>query len=65
MDIKTMATRIAARFLTAADLCVVCGNPGTVIHYTVQGEDGTPLARRVFVKGTVICGKHQEMLGGI
>lgn len=65
MDIKTMAARIASRFLTASDLCVVCGKPGEVIRYTAKGKDKTVLAGRVFVKGTVLCDPHQEMLDGV
>ena len=65
MDIKTMAARIASRFLTASDLCVVCGKPGEAVRYTVKGADKTPLSGRVFVKGTVLCETHQEMLVGV
>lgn len=65
MDIKTMAARVASRFLTASDLCVVCGKPGEAVRYTVKGENGTPLSGRVFVKGTVLCEPHQEMLVGV
>lgn len=65
MDLKTMAARVAARSLLASDLCVVCGKPGEAIRYTVRGEDGTPLSGRVFLKGTVLCDPHQNMLGGI
>lgn len=60
-----MAARVASRFLTASDLCVVCGKPGEAIRYTVRGENGTPLSGRVFVKGTVLCEPHQEMLVGV
>lgn len=60
-----MAARVASRFLTASDLCVVCGKPGEAIRYTVKGENGTPLSGRVFVKGTVLCEPHQEMLVGV
>jgi hypothetical protein len=65
MDIKTMASRVASRLLTASDLCVVCGKPGDQIRYTVRGADGTQLTGRVFLKGTVLCESHQEMLEGI
>lgn len=65
MDIKTMAARVASRSLTAADLCVVCGKPGEVIRYTAKGSDRTPLSGRVFIKGTVLCEAHQEMLEGV
>ena len=65
MDIKTMAARIATRVLTASDLCVVCGKPGEAVRYTVKGADKTPLSGRVFVKGTVLCEPHQEMLVGV
>ncbi len=60
-----MAARVASRFLTASDLCVVCGKPGEAVRYTVKGENGTPLSGRVFVKGTVLCEPHQEMLVGV
>ena len=60
-----MAARVASRFFTASDLCVVCGKPGEAVRYTVKGENGTPLSGRVFVKGTVLCEPHQEMLVGV
>ena len=65
MNIKNMASRIAARFVSATDLCVVCGKPGEVIRYTVKGDAGTPLNGRIFVKGSVLCETHQEMVGGV
>lgn len=65
MDIKKMAARVAARSLIASDLCVVCGKPGEAIRYTVRGADGTALSGRVFLKGTVLCDPHQDMLEGI
>lgn len=46
----------------AGDKCVVCGKPGDEIRYNVRGSDGTELAGRVFIKGSVLCDKHQEML---
>lgn len=64
MDIKNMAARIASRVITATDLCVVCGKPGEEIRYSAKGMDRTPLSGRVFVKGTVLCETHLEMLGG-
>lgn len=48
----------------AGDKCVVCGKPGEEIRYNVRGSDGTELAGRVFIKGSVLCDKHQEMLEG-
>jgi len=65
MDMKGMAARIAARIIAATDLCVVCGKPGEVIRYTARGVDMTPLSGRVFVKGTVLCEPHLEMLAGV
>lgn len=47
----------------ADDKCVVCGKPGEAVRYNVRGSDGTELAGRVFIKGSVLCDKHQEMLG--
>ena len=41
---------------------MVCGKPGDEIRYNVRGSDGTELAGRVFIKGSVLCDKHQEML---
>jgi hypothetical protein len=43
------------------DLCVVCGKPGEKIRFTVRGMDKTPLAGRLFLKGTALCDKHQDM----
>lgn len=60
-----MASRVASRFLSAANLCVVCGKPGEVLRFTVRGSDGTPLGGRIFVKGSVICPAHEEMLEGV
>jgi hypothetical protein len=45
----------------AMNLCVVCGKPGSVVRFTVRGMDKTPIAGRVFLKGTVLCDDHQEM----
>lgn len=48
--------------MAAGDKCVVCGKPGGEIRYNVRGEEGTELSGRVFVKSSVLCGKHQDML---
>lgn len=63
---EKMAVRVAARFLRGSDdRCVVCGKPGEQIRADVRGMDGTPLAGRVFLRRTVLCDTHQEMLDGI